>query len=36
LGSFFGVPISIKDLFCEEGEDVTCGSSWLASHYKAK
>ena len=35
LGAFFGVPVSIKDHICEEGESVTVGSSWMASHYKA-
>ena len=36
LGAFFGVPISIKDQICEEGETLTCGSTWLGSHYVAK
>ena len=36
LGAFFGVPISIKDQICEEGQNLSCGSTWLASHYIAK
>ena len=36
LGAFFGVPISIKDMLCEEGESLTCGSTWLAAHYVAE
>lgn len=36
LGAFFGVPISIKDHISEEGEQATCGSTWMAAHYVAK
>jgi Asp-tRNA(Asn)/Glu-tRNA(Gln) amidotransferase A subunit family amidase len=35
LGAFFGVPVSIKDQICEEGESVTVGSTWMAAHFKA-
>jgi Asp-tRNA(Asn)/Glu-tRNA(Gln) amidotransferase A subunit family amidase len=30
------VPISIKDMICEEGEGLTCGSTWLGAHYVAE
>ena len=36
LGAFFGVPVSIKDHICEEGESVTVGSTWMAAHFKAE
>lgn len=36
LGAFFGVPISIKDHICEEGEQATCGSTWMAEHFVAR
>lgn len=33
LGAFFGVPVSIKDQFVEEGKGMTVGSSWMAAHF---
>jgi Asp-tRNA(Asn)/Glu-tRNA(Gln) amidotransferase A subunit family amidase len=32
----FGIPISIKDHICEEGERATVGSTWMAVTFRAE